>query len=172
MQGRYALLGLRTAVAVVWSVGSVATVPYLDVLSFRQDILTARPGMGLHLDFHQEIHRSQGSSAAADVVDAADEGAAIVLGPVVGSAVVRVVAHTVVSRVVAHTVVSQAAAHTVAVGWGYCPVEGDSVVVGVREGMWAVVGRIGLLEEGQSTAVGAVGLVCVRLLFRGASLVA
>lgn len=159
MQGRYALLGLRTAVAVVWSVGSVATVPYLDVLSFRQDILTARPGMGLHLDFHQEIHRSQGSSAAAD------EGAAIVLGPVVGSAVVRVVAHTVVS---------QAAAHTVAVGWGYCPVEGDSVVVvvGVREGMWAVVGRIGLLEEGQSTAVGAVGLVCVRLLFRGASLVA
>lgn len=165
MQGRYALLGLRTAVAVVWSVGSVATVPYLDVLSFRQDILTARPGMGLHLDFHQEIHRSQGSSAAADVVDAADEGAAIVLGPVVGSAVVRVVAHTVVS---------QAAAHTVAVGWGYCPVEGDSVVVvvGVREGMWAVVGRIGLLEEGQSTAVGAVGLVCVRLLFRGASLVA
>jgi hypothetical protein len=133
---------------VVWSVGSVATVPYLDVLSFQQDILTARPGMGLHLDFHQEIHRSQGSSAAADVVDAADEGAAIVLGPVVGSAVVRVVAHTVVS---------QAAAHTVAVGWGYCPVEGD---------------RIGLLEEGQSTAVGAVGLVCVRLLFRGASLVA
>jgi hypothetical protein len=88
--------------------------------------------------------------------------AAIVLGPVVESDVVRVVAHIAVS---------QAAARTVVVGWGYRLAEGDSAVVGVREGMWAEVGRIGHLEEAQSTAVGTADLVCVRLLFRSGGIV-
>lgn len=156
------LLDLRIAVVVVWSVGSFAAVLCLGVLSSRQGILNSHRDTDLHLGSHLGTHRSQGSSAAAADADAADVTAAIVLGPVVESDVVRVVAHIAVS---------QAAARTVVVGWGYRLAEGDSAVVGVREGMWAEVGRIGHLEEAQSTAVGTADLVCVRLLFRSGGIV-
>ena len=116
-----ALLRLRIAVAGVWSVGSSAAGPCLDVRSSRR-------GMDLHWGFHQESHRNPGSSAAAAAAAAAAAVAvaALVLGLGVGSAV---------ARVAAHTAVSQAEARNVVVGW-YCrQEEAGSVVVGVREEM-------------------------------------
>ena len=138
-------------VAVVCSAGSSAALPCRDVLLFQL-------GTDSHLDCQRGSRQSRGSL----VVVAAAAVAVRELGPGVGNAAVRAVVHTAASQVAVHIVVARVVAHIVAVYLRRRQVEGGSVVVGAQEGMTAVVGRPGLLEEARSTGAESADLFCVR----------